>query len=398
MKKGWVLAAALLWLLTLCPGGLGEEAENPFAQADDYFQGMFFRAHAIGGGVMVSQNNERVYSYFSGAGDKRGTRPVDEETVYKVASVTKMVAAMGVMKLVEEGKIGLDDPLPGPGKKPVLNPRFPETPVTLRQVLSHTSSLLHSAPYAGSPPWDKLTKKDKKFFSRYEPGVHYEYANLNGGMLCSIAERISGQSFNTFMKENLFAPLGINAAFAAHLLPEPELLSNTYDANGISYLTAQRYRNDDAKDYEDTCDPDAHYRASVGSLYISLSGLEKVGQALACGGMAGDVRVLEEDTVRLMMADQSTLPGSSVSASGPYGLGVCRFTAADGITWYGHQGKWEGLLADVFAEPETHTVIVLVMNGVQSVPNGKEVSTRTEKVMVQVMDWLNGTHNADKLQ
>ena len=192
------------------------------------------------------------------------------------------------------------------------------------------------------------------------------------------------------MAEHIFAPLGINAAYAAHLLPDPSALFATYNNDGTLYCSAEKYIQTDAAEYEDTCDPDLHYHTSVGSLYISLSGLEKIGQVL-CSGAAGDVRILPPQAAEIMRTDQAALPGSSVTGSSPYGLCVYRFTASDGVVWYGHQGRWEGMLADLFVEPDTQTVVVFVMNGVGRSGNGGEVDAKAERAFLHISHWLDSS-------
>ena len=381
-----LLALALAILARPCCALCELDGETAEA-ADAYFLRLFSRSEAIGGAVIVNRDGETLYAYYFGADDKRGTRPVDGDTVYKIASLTKLVTAIGVMQLKEAGKIDLDAPLTYGEGVPIRNPRWPETPVTLRQVMTHTSSLLGSAPYHAAPQWEKITLDQNRYFSKYAPGAHYEYSNLNGGILGSAIERASGQSLNAYMTEHIFAPLGINAAYAAHLLPDPAPLSRTYDQDGQVYMKAEKYLEEDRAGYEDACDPDSHYSISVGSLYISLSGLEKIGQTLACGGMAGNVRLLSPRGAAEMRADQRAVRGSAVTAESPYGLGMYRFTAEDGRTWYGHQGRWAGMLTDLFVDPDSRTAVVLVMNGVGRSGSG-ELDAKAERALLLVGQWL----------
>lgn len=388
--KRLVSLALILALLAVPCGGFCELDETAAAAADAYFLRLFTRSDAIGGGVIVSRDGETLYEYFFGADAKYNGRPVDGDTVFKVASLTKMITAVGVMRLKEEGKIDLDAPITyGSESAPIRNPRFPDLPVTLRQAMSHTSSLLGSAQYAAAPAWEKITVDQNRYFSKYEPGVHYEYANLNGGIMGSAIERASGQSLNAYMRDAVFGPLGINASYAAHLLPDPEPLSRTYTQEGEVYMKAEKYLEEDQAFYEDTCDPDSHYRTSVGSLYISLSGMAKIGEALACGGMADGVRILSPQAAAEMRADQRTVRGTTVTGESPYGLGVYRFTASDGRVWYGHQGRWAGMLTDLFVEPNTRTAVALVMNGVGRSGSG-ELDAKAERILLQVGQWLEG--------
>ncbi|MBR0218223.1 MAG: beta-lactamase family protein [Clostridia bacterium] len=383
-----VSLALMMALLTFPCGGLSELDEETAASADAYFLRLFTRSDAIGGGVIVSRDGEILYEYYFGADAKYNGRPVDGDTVFKVASLTKMITAVGVMRLKEEGKLDLDAPLTyGSEGALIRNPRFPDTPVTLRQAMSHTSSLLGSAQYSTAPAWEKITEDQNRYFSKYEPGTNYEYANLNGGIMGSAIERASGQSLNAYMRDAVFAPLGINASYAAHLLPDPEPLSRTYTQEGEVYMKAEKYLEEDRTFYEDTCNPDSHYRASVGSLYISLSGMAKIGEVLACGGMADGVRILSPQAAAEMRADQRTVRGTTVTGESPYGLGVYRFTASDGRTWYGHQGRWVGMLTDLFVEPDTRTAVVLVMNGVGRSGSG-ELDAKAERALLRVGQWL----------
>ena len=388
VKRAAAFALALL-LLCLAPlSCLADLDADTVSEADAYFQRMFSRAGAVGGAVLVSQQGRRVYSFYWGGGDKRATRPVDDGTVYKVASVSKLISAIGVVQLAESGALDLDAPITwGDEDTPIRNPRFPDAPITLRQVMSHTSSLLTDAPYVAAPAWEKTATLEQRYFSKYAPGSHYEYSNLNGGMLCSAVERASGMSFNSYMAEHIFSPLGVNAAYAATLLPDPSALSGTYRTSGLLYMSAEKYLSVDTAQYDDTCAPDRHYHASAGSLYISLSGLEKMGQVL-CAGEADGVRILSPQAARQMLQDQSLLPGSTVTASSPYGLCALRFTGDDGETWYGHQGRWEGLLTDLFVKPDSGAVVVFVMNGVGRSGTGKEIDAKAERTLHYVLPWL----------
>ncbi len=386
MKRLLLLTLILALFARPC-SGVGELKGEAAAEADAYFLRLFTRSGAVGGAVIVNQGGETLYAYYYGADDKRGSRPVDGDTVFKTASLTKLITAVGVMQLKDAGLLDLDAPLTYGEGTPIRNPYWPDSPVTLRQVLTHTSSLLEDAPYHAPPQWGNTALMQARYFSKYEPGTRYKYSNLNGGILGSAVERASGQSLNAYMAEHVFSPLGINASYAAHLLPDPAPLSRTYTQDGLLYMKAEKYLEEDRASYENTCDPDGHYHASVGSLYISLSGLEKIGQALACGGAANGARILSPQAAAEMRADQRLVPGSTVTGESPYGLAMYRFTASDGLEWYGHQGRWEGLLADLFVEPRSNTAAVLVMNGVARSGAG-ELDARAERVLLLVGEWL----------
>ena len=369
MKRFAALLLIAMLFMSVLPAR-AEISQEQQAEADAFFARLFAQKNSVGGAVIVNQQGKRIYAYFHGRAGKGGKK-VTEDTVFKVASATKMITAIGVMQLVEQDKLSLDAPLLNSQGEPIRNPKYPEKDITLRQVMSHTSSIRHSANYTGTPLWTE------KYFNDYAPGAGYEYANLNGGILGSLIESASGQSLNSYMAEHVFGPLGINAAYAATLLPDPDQLSNSFSPQGTVLNSAASYLRVDAQ-YDDSCDPASHFRASVGGLYISVKGLEALGAMLASGGEYRGVRLLKPGSVYLMRMDQSALGGSQVEAQSPYGLNTYRFLL-DGVTWYGHQGWWTGRLVDLFYEPKSATAVVLVMNG-----NNRTVGTVDPAVSAQM--------------
>ncbi|MBQ9265098.1 MAG: beta-lactamase family protein [Clostridia bacterium] len=379
MKRALLLLLALLLVSSALPARAGITSEQQ-EEADAFFARLFAQKNTVGGAVIVNQNGERIYGYFHGKAG--GGRAVTEDTVYKVASVTKLITAIGVMQLVEQGKVDLDAPLLDSAGSPICNPRFPDQPITLRQAMSHTTSLISSANYTGTPTWSG------KYFDVYAPGTQYAYANLNGGILGSLIEKISGQSLNSYMTEHVFAPLKINASYASTLLPDPSQLSYSFNADGTVYASSASYLRTD-EHYDDTCDPGSHFRMSVGNLYISLKGLESLGAMLANRGEYQGVRLLMPGSVYLMQMDQSTLGGSSVTGESPYGLNTFRFEL-DGRAWYGHQGWWSGRMADLFYEPDSRTAVVLVMNGNNRTVGAvnREVAAQMERTLQFISSWI----------
>lgn len=382
LRRGALLLALFL---AFAFSAAGEISDAQRQEADAFFSALFADSNAVGGVVLVAQQGAHLYDFSYGYADRRQTKPVTPDTVFKAASVTKLVTAIGVLRLADQGLIALDAPLSQVTGQRMVNPLYPDAGITLRQVMSHTSSISADAPYARALDWNAFSQTPE-YFLRSAPGTAYEYANLNGGLLGSLIERLSGQSLNSFMAQQVFSPLGINAAYAATLLPDPSALSATFRTDGSLYISAESYLEDDAA-YDDSCNPDAHYRAAVGGLYISASGLEKLGMVLSGGGQADGVQLLRPETARIMQLDQSLIEGSSVTGYSPYGLCLYRLDL-DGDIWYGHQGRWEGLVVDLFFERETHTVLVLAANGVKR-RMGLEICPQGEAAIRFIQPWTN---------
>ena len=351
------LLALLLMLICLSACA---EAAFPAAEMDAYAACRFQARDVVGGAVIIARNGEILYGYAYGHKNASRTWPVTLDTCFHAASVTKMVSAIGLMHLLEEKDIPLETPVKEIVGFPVVNPAFPEADITIRQVLSHTSSIKETQ-YL-KPNWEALRVENRYFSVRKAPGTAYEYSNLNGGLIGAMIEALSGQSINTYMQEQVFVPLGINAAYHAALLPDQSDISAKLKKNGTIYRSAAK-ELETFHEYDDSVNPRAHTNITSGGLYISPNGLIRIAMLLENGGELDGVRLLREETVQLMMAEQHLVPGSSVRAESPYGLCINRVQDMPGGTWYGHQGRWQGLSSNVYFQPETGLCIIVFANG-----------------------------------
>ena len=160
--------------------------------------------------------------------DSSRDKPADGKTLYRIASVSKLVTTLGALKLVEEGKLALDADIGGYLDYAVRNPHFPDTPITLRMLLTHTSSLRDDAGYYR---WGKAGMQDflvpggsaygsGAMWSREAPpGAYFSYANLPWGVVGTIMEKVSGERFDRLMKRLILDPLGLEGGYNAAEIP-----------------------------------------------------------------------------------------------------------------------------------------------------------------------------------
>lgn len=353
-----LLVALMLFLLPLA--ACGEEAASPTAELDEYTRARFRERKIVGGGVIIARNGEILYGYDYGYKNASKNQETTLDTCYHAASVTKMVSAVGLLQLLEDYDISIDTPVKDLVDIPVVNPAFPEDVITIRQVLSHTSSFVQNQ-YL-TPDWTKLKVNNSYFSAKDAPGTAYSYANMNGGLIGAMIEAISGKSVNTYMQEYVFVPLGINAAYHAALLPDPSDISAKLKKNGTNFRTVEKELLT-FEDYDDSCLPREHTDITSGGLYISPNGLIRIVMLLANGGELDGVRILTEDTVKLMMTPQHLIEGSTVTGESPYGLCLARVEGMPGGTWYGHQGMWQGLTSNAYFQPDTGLCVVVFANG-----------------------------------
>ncbi|HEU4374538.1 MAG TPA: serine hydrolase domain-containing protein, partial [Telluria sp.] len=149
-------------------------------------------------------------------------RPANVRTLYRIASISKMMTTLGLMMLVEQGKLALDADVGGYLGFALRNPHFPDRVITLRTLLSHTSSLRDDAGY--SWPCDTALStilvpgaarfgKGEMWAANAPPGAYFTYCNLAFGVIGTIMERVTGERFDRLMKRLLLAPMGLHGGY-----------------------------------------------------------------------------------------------------------------------------------------------------------------------------------------
>lgn len=283
--------------------------------------------------------------------------PVDRDTQFQVASLSKWATAWGVMALVERGKINLDAPV----SRYLTRWQLPATEfdngqVTVRRLLSHTAGLTDGLGYAGFAPGvpvqpleDSLTRAvdaspgaDGRVRVGMEPGS-FEYSGGGYTLLQLIIEEVSGQTFNDYMKQAVFTPLGMTRS--TYLLEEPETnVAEFFDADG-SRATHFRFTS-----------------LAATSLYTSAGDMSRFIAAHRPGPNGEPVGrgVLGAETLSAMRRPHASEMGADI-----WGLGVMLYApnnAGDFII--GHDGDNEPATnTAVRLDPATGDGIVLLETG-----------------------------------
>ncbi|MBQ8137667.1 MAG: serine hydrolase [Clostridia bacterium] len=310
-------------------------------------QNLLKSSGAVYGTVMVTKDGNPILTWSLGG--------VDKDTCFRIASVTKWVTAIGLMTLYDAGKLDLDEDISMYLPFTVRNPAWPDTPITARMLLTHTSSLSPEATdYKVN--WKRIGVKgyDPIFMEEVQPGTRYTYADFDGALYGALIEAISGESVQRYLDRTVFQPLGITAAYTPSLLPKGTKTQSLLSPKGQTQISVQR---DIDRGYHNTADPEGNLGYTVGRLYINASSLTVLAEMMLSGGALGTVRILKESTVALMEADQASL------AASPYGLSSIRLNAYPRGTWFGHQGRYSGLTSNVYYQRETGMTAVLILDG-----------------------------------
>ena len=356
---GLVLALVLCgaWALSLC------EIED--ADVDHCFA----RAKAAGGAFVVASHGRIVYEHYYGEQHKARHIPVTDKTYFKCASVTKFVTGIGLLALMDAGILDPDTDISEYLGYEAGNPRYyPKQPVTLRHLMSHTSGINEEGSFSRQSSllsdMIALDKKAEGNFRSVRPGEQYMYSNFGAGITGAIIESVTGMDVYSFMREFLFAPLGIDAAYNAVQLSEPDYIVATYHADGSLYQAPSYMLR---QPYEEWPDPDRHYRITVGSLMIRPRDLCRLGIA-ACGdGTLDGIRVLSQTALERMRTPQSE-ETTGITDKSPYSFFcIHEDSLFEGRTVYGHQGTNDGIVCNLYFEPESELVLCVMTNGCAAV-------------------------------
>jgi CubicO group peptidase (beta-lactamase class C family) len=330
-----LLGAALLALLPLAPA---ETVPQPKSIGDAVKP--YTDSKSVAGAVMLVADRNKVLAQEAlGYADLGASRPMLVDAIFWIASMSKPITAAALMILVDEGKVSLDDPVEKylPEFKDIRvaekgkEPRKPAHPITVREVLSHTSGLTFRSPQE-EPTIDVLPLKDAvnsytKTTLLYEPGTSYKYSNAGINVAGRIIEVVSGMSYEEFLDKRLFGPLGMKDTTFWLSEAQVKRLAKSYKANkakdGLeeTTVTALKYPLTDRK---------TRFPCPGGGLFSTASDCGVFCQMLLGGGTHKGKRILSEASVKEMAKRQTP---STVKES--YGLGFS--VSGDG---FGHGGAY----------------------------------------------------------
>ena len=363
MKK-WVCLFLSFILLGTVIGSIGEEQEG--SELDEAFGSIFKRYRTAGAALIIARDDEIVYQRNYGYSHRKNKILVDDNTYFLLASVSKFVTAIHAMQLVEKGLLNLDEDLSVYFGYEIRNPYFRKTPLTLRNLMTHTSTVKDTGSFNNSGRkglkdilYTGRNRSSVNYFAQ-KPGSKYHYSNFGAGIIGSLIEAVTGKNLNDSITDDLFKPLGIDAAYSASLLQDPDDVTFLYSAGGETTFRARSKSL--AKDWDPSVNPEKHFKISYGSLWIRARDLCTLVRMMCNGGTVDGVTILQPETVAEMMSDQNGK--GNITAETPYGLNIQREESlVEGRIIYGHQGMIENILTNVYYDPESRFVFVLLTNG-----------------------------------
>lgn len=360
---------------------------------DEQLQTIYTQYNLAGMSVAVIKDKQVVFSKGYGWANIAGNIAASDSTVYRIASVSKMVTAIGFMQLYQQGLVDLDQNIGQILGFPVTNPYFPAQNITPRMLLSHTSSLTDGAAYDNfltatynqTPPppvYQLLTDTGAYYqtslFLNKQPGTWFQYANINYGIIGTLIEKLSGQRFDQYMQQHVLEPLGINTGYNVYNLPDAGKLAVLYRKQSGNWVPQ-------ADNYNGTLPPEPDMSGYVigsnglryapqGGLRISAPDMAKINILLLNNGSYNGAALLTEASAQLMKTVQWTYNGTNgnnyYNLFNSWGLGLQRTTntanadiVCPDVPMWGHAGEAYGLVSDSFFSDEEQTGIVFITNG-----------------------------------
>lgn len=292
-------------------------------------------------------------------------RYADENTVYRIASISKTVTAMLALDLAGQGKLDLDGDLTAIMGTPVRNPAFPDTPVTPTHLLTHTAGIVDGGAYeAGitSNPIRPLSTVVPYSFAPWAPGTRYSYSNLGMGMMSGVVETAAGERFLDYTREEIFAPMGIDAGYSYDSIRDKDRVANIYAGSGLSVYMPSWLGGE--KKY--TALPLGQlYGLGHGDLFISAGDLTRFARILAgCPQPGEPVELTPELLERMQTVQYEEEPTAESYTEIKRGLGThITDCLVPGRRMVGHQGNAYGSICGMFVDPADHTGFVFLTSG-----------------------------------
>jgi len=320
------------------------------------------RHHTVGGCVQLLRNGQLAENYTAGYASLSPGTAVTPETVFRTASIAKLACAMLVMRLQTLGFVHVEEDISALWGKPIRTPHYPDQPIPLASLLSHTSGLVDSPAYfrafRENTPASELLANPEAFANR-KAFERFQYSNFAAGLIGCLLEHRFQASLESLMQKYLFQPLSVDATFDLSTLVGRRI------ANSYRVLPASRIPDFDAvarfriASPLDSPDPEHHYLLASGNLYLSSPALAQLCLPLMNGGMAADETFLNPSTLEMMTTPLTAWPEPEVRMRHAMGVLEVDDRQVHPHRLWGHQGFAYGAVNGVFWDAQGNGFVSL---------------------------------------
>lgn len=371
----------IVLLISLCVNSYAQRKNNTMNEnPKTELEAIAKKHNVIGLGVCIIKDGKSSTFYY-GLRNLTDSLPVTENTLFRVASISKVVTAIAIMQLIEQGIIQLDEDINNYLKRGLRNRYYPKVPITCRMLLSHTSSINDNTDYEQFiertykeiqvPAIYELFNNQSNIWMNEKPGKYFNYSSLNYGILATIIENVTGERFDRYVETNILQQLGISGGFN---------IANIEDKHQISVLyrgtipQTDYFQNNYPIDKDFPIGINGLYYAPQGGLRISVKNLSKILQMLLNKGIYKNNTILKAKTVEEMEISQWENNGTNGDTYHNlflnWGLGLQKTTQTKGgdfimpnTSFTGHIGDAYGLIGCMYYNREKNIGFVFISNG-----------------------------------
>jgi CubicO group peptidase (beta-lactamase class C family) len=290
-----------------------------------------------------------VESCAAGVTSIETNQPVTPSTLFQIGSITKVFTATLIMRLVDEGRLDLDEPISTYLPDLRLVDAQAQRTITLRHLLTHTSGvegdLFEDAYGIGDDALTRRLTAFDDFRQLTPPGELWAYCNSGFYLAAAVIERILGMTYEAAVRERVFAPLGLSRSFffAHEAITFPVAVGHN-QAPGAEPEIARPY-------------PLPRFAAAAGAIISTVEDLLRFAAFHLDDGRVDGEQVLSEAAVRLMQTEQVR----AANFAAAYGLGWAIFRD-DGVKVVGHGGATNGFRASLILIPSERFAVALLAN------------------------------------
>ena len=339
----WISAVLFLLLLPNCSAADKKDEQPKPAQSTDELRQQLEKilkdTHTPGVSLAIVHKDGPEWIAGLGIADFASNRPNTPDTLFRIGSTSKAFAALSILMLVNQGKLSLDDPVHKLVPEVWFDNRWESTdPIRVVHLLEHTTGWddLHFREYAKQAP-DMMSLREGLDYdhhsriSRWRPGTRMAYCNSGPPVAAYIVEKLTGQRFEDFVQQNLFAPLGMKTA--------------TYFEAAAGAATTLYHTDGKA--------PYAYWHILLrpaGSINASANDMAHYVQFYLNRGAVADRQIVPASDI-----DRMEVPVSTWAAKDglKFGYGLSNYaTVQDGFVYHGHNGGVEGGLTEMSYLPE----------------------------------------------
>ena len=318
---------------------------------------------AVGLAVVTVKDGEVIYNKSLGYKDLENKIALGDSDIFRIASISKSFTATAIMQLVEQGKLSLDADVSDLVGFKVRNPKYPKTPITVKMLLSHTSSMNDANGYFTINKINPDSSKTwETAWNAYEPGTNYEYCNLGFNTLGTILERISGERFDKYIVNHILNPLGIYGGYEVLSLDSTKFVKlysyNEADSSFTHSPAAYSTREDEIKNY--VFGHSTPVFSPTGGLKVSALDLAKAMMMHMGNGTLNGVKIIDSTSSAMMQSKvaEKTDEGDS------YGFAIrISDQLLDNHTMIGHTGSAYGVFTSMFWDKDKKFGFIVMTNG-----------------------------------